>query len=375
MVLHSISSEATRRSLTCDLPPSIHCLADDTMSSVKYTLQEPKRPDVVGSDAQVFDRDDYVKFIVNGINARTIKALGSVNMNGDLHYLVMPRVHTDLDQDPVGIVGNMSNIQGEFTIAYVSMTSIGGYFCSIDKRNKLILSQAAPDNILEKYLKDEAGTLLDSWKDDTADLGAVTLPAWFPIYAGQDLPRGRITKDRAIDAMKALGPGYEKWALAAKRSFECNLDIEVVVETITKAGPDTVKKYLCDRPVTRRIATNGPVTVRNQVDSEEYPQEAKEIRKFFLPGMADPSRPSRGQVVDYVSAADREKEAETRRNEAHLALKHIHCKIDFEKVEITNLAYPTYSSSMKEVLETPRSSRNTPKVLDPPTRMICPCSL
>ena len=154
MVLHSISSEATRRSLTCDLPPSIHCLADDTISSVKYTLQEPKRPDVVGSDAQVFDSDDYVKFIVNGVNAKTIEALGSVNMNGDLHYLVMPRVHMDLDQDPVGIVGNMSNIQGEFTIAYVSVTSIGGYFCSIDKRNKLILSQAAPDNILEKYLKD-----------------------------------------------------------------------------------------------------------------------------------------------------------------------------------------------------------------------------
>jgi len=140
-------------------------------------------------------------------------------MNGDLNYLVKLQVHTDFDQDPVGLVGNMSNIKGEFSIAYVSMTSIGGYFCSIDKRTKLIPSQAAPDNIPEQYLKDEAGTLLDSWKDDTADLGAVTLPAWFPIYAGHDLPRGRITKDRTVEAMKALGPGYEKWALAARHSF------------------------------------------------------------------------------------------------------------------------------------------------------------
>ena len=41
----------------------------------------------------------------------------------------------------------------------------------------------------------------------------------------------------------------------------------------------------------------------------------------------------------------------------YLALKHIHCKINFEKVEIFDIAYPVYSSSMKEVLETPRSSR------------------
>jgi len=58
-----------------------------------------------------------------------------------------------------------------------------------------------------------------------------------------------------------------------------------------------------------------------------------------------PSTPSRGQVIDYVSAADREKEAETRRNEAHLALKHIHCKINFKKVEITDIAYPLLSCS------------------------------
>ena len=64
----------------------------------------------VGSDKQVFDRDDYIKFIINGVNAKTIKALGLINMNGDFHYLVKPQVHMDLDQDPVGIVGNMSNI-------------------------------------------------------------------------------------------------------------------------------------------------------------------------------------------------------------------------------------------------------------------------
>ena len=81
----------------------------------------------------------------------------------------------------------------------------------------------------------------------------------------------------------------------ARRSFKCNLDVEVVVEAINKGGPDAVKKYLCNRAVARRIATNGPVTVRNQVDSEEYPQEAKEIKKFFLPGMVDPLTPSGGR--------------------------------------------------------------------------------
>ena len=64
------------------------------MSSVKYTLQEPKRPDVVGSDKQVFDRDDYAKFIINGVNAKTIKALGLINMNGDFHYLIKSRRST-----------------------------------------------------------------------------------------------------------------------------------------------------------------------------------------------------------------------------------------------------------------------------------------
>ena len=65
-------------------------------------------------------------------------------------------------QDPVGIISNMSNIQGEFTIMYVSMTSIGGYFCNIDMRANFASSQAAPKNLPKQYLKDKAGNLLDS---------------------------------------------------------------------------------------------------------------------------------------------------------------------------------------------------------------------
>ena len=108
-----------------------------------------------------------------------------------------------------------------------------------------------------------------------------------------------------------MGTGYYNWALAAKEAFENNNDTLTVIDAIQKAGPTECQKYLWPQGATTiTFASNGPITNRNQVKAASYPQQAKPTKKWFLPDQANlgGSAGSSPQVVNFVSAADKEKE-------------------------------------------------------------------
>jgi hypothetical protein len=94
-------------------------------NATHFTKIFPKRADITGSPAQAFhvqdNRDKYFKYLIGGISAGTIAAIGTIAPGGTFQYLYAPQVRYDLGGEPVGFVGNSSNKIGEFSCAYISL--------------------------------------------------------------------------------------------------------------------------------------------------------------------------------------------------------------------------------------------------------------
>jgi hypothetical protein len=65
------------------------------------------------------NRDKYFKYLIGGISAGTIAAIGTIAPGGTFQYLYAPQVRYDLGREPVGFVGNSSNKIGEFSCIYI----------------------------------------------------------------------------------------------------------------------------------------------------------------------------------------------------------------------------------------------------------------
>ena len=273
-----------------------------------YTLSEPKRPEVTGSNDQVII-DDFEDFVINAIIVCSIAGLGLLNMNSFVHSITAPQIYKDLQNKHMGIIGNMSNAKGEFMLGFVPMSSIRSKFAIITKRADLVPDHAAPENMPETYLKSD-GEFLEAWKGDAKDLGAASINIWFPIYHGDIIPDGSISAQDTIDSFQAMGTGYYNWALAVKEAFENNNDTLTIINAIQKAGPTECQKYLWPQGATIvTFASNGPITNRNQVKASSYPQQAKPIKNWFLPDQANlgGSAGSSLQVINFASAVDKER--------------------------------------------------------------------
>ena len=95
-------------------------------TATHFTKTFPKRADITGSPEQGFhmleNRDNYYKYLIGGVSARTITAFGTIAPGGTFQYLYAPQVHHDLGGNPVGFVGNSSNKMGEFSCVYISLS-------------------------------------------------------------------------------------------------------------------------------------------------------------------------------------------------------------------------------------------------------------
>ena len=105
-----------------------------SMSSTTQMFSEtyPKRSDVVGSCVQAFGCGTVLlSTIVNSIKVGTVAAVGIVSGSLETMFIYNPQVHTKLDGTPVSILGNASNVIGEFTLVSLSLlpfTLRFGYF-------------------------------------------------------------------------------------------------------------------------------------------------------------------------------------------------------------------------------------------------------
>jgi hypothetical protein len=82
-----------------------------------YTDSYKKRPDIMGAPDQVFKFNNFLEYLLGGIKANTIPAIGTLNSGSMcIQYLYAPQVHYDLSGTPLAIVGNSSNKKGKFSL-------------------------------------------------------------------------------------------------------------------------------------------------------------------------------------------------------------------------------------------------------------------
>jgi hypothetical protein len=91
-------------------------------TATHFTKSFPKRADITGSLEQAFhmldNRDKYYKYLLGGISAGTIAALGTIAPGGSFQYLYAPLI----GGEPIGIVGTSSNKIGEFSCVYITLS-------------------------------------------------------------------------------------------------------------------------------------------------------------------------------------------------------------------------------------------------------------
>ncbi len=72
------------------------------------------------------NRNKYYKYLLGGISAGTIVALGTIAPGGSFQYLYAPQIHHNLGGEPIGIVGTLSNKIGKFSCIYITL---GNFKC------------------------------------------------------------------------------------------------------------------------------------------------------------------------------------------------------------------------------------------------------
>ena len=196
-----------------------------------FTKSLPKRVDIMGSPDQAFNmqvsREVYLEYLLGGITAGTISALGSVATSGCFQYLYAPQLHRSLGGKPIGIVGTSSNKMGEFSCVYMSLS------------NLTLFPFVEPTGTMNELLKHTEVTRLSShhlkhttdWKDMTDPIRGTLLPNFFIVYFGQEIPQGNITSDDVKITMAKLGTGYGLWVSTISEAIKNMDDITYVIDS------------------------------------------------------------------------------------------------------------------------------------------------
>ncbi len=92
------------------------------MSSIvtHFTKSFPKWADIMGSPPHAFhmldSRKEYFKYILGGISAGSIAALGTIAPSGSFQYVYAPQIHHNLGRKPISIAGTSSNKIGKIQL-------------------------------------------------------------------------------------------------------------------------------------------------------------------------------------------------------------------------------------------------------------------
>ncbi len=124
-----MSNLANTSCLICNSHQSLFIFLDAYSMSVTAnttsTASFPKRPDIMGAPNQVFKFNNFLDYLIGGIKANTISAIGTINL-GSLctQYLYAPRSISVWLCKLIAFIGNSSNKMGEFSLIKIDVRSI-----------------------------------------------------------------------------------------------------------------------------------------------------------------------------------------------------------------------------------------------------------
>jgi hypothetical protein len=176
-----------------------------------------------------------------------------------------------------------------------------------------------------------------------------------PLYFSQEIVYGDVRTDAVVDAFARLGPGYDVWLTQAVLSFGRQDDILHILETL-EADKATYFDPSWVEGTSLPFASNGPCGTSIIVQSSEYPQEAQQIKSFFLPAAAPvPVQPQGNFTVTLPGEA--EKDAEARNGITKLSLFFIAADCDFDAGTLSNVQLATRSPGMECIVASGQSAR------------------
>ena len=94
------------------------------VQSKLYTATKNRRCEVLGTASQVYDVADYSAFVVQTIEADNVAVLLGIDNNAHWMGIYAPRVHKDLQENPVEIVGDVSDTQGDFSLVKIPVSKL-----------------------------------------------------------------------------------------------------------------------------------------------------------------------------------------------------------------------------------------------------------
>ena len=159
------------------------------------------RRDLTGEPCQVYETvAPSAEWIVNQVQAGN--ALSIFRVDGNCHWLhiVCPQVVNDIYGNPEWIVGNCSDVLGEFSLIKVHVSKLR-YFAIIGQDADLPVrseaNEAVPTSVLRGGpLASEGGAKIAS------------LPCWLVAFKGSRLPQGDVPSDESDSDMDYMGPGF-----------------------------------------------------------------------------------------------------------------------------------------------------------------------
>jgi len=336
-----------------------------TNTATHFTKSSPKRADITGSPEQAFNmqfkRTPYLEYILGGIAAKTIAALGSVATDGSFQYLYAPQIHKDLGGKPIGIVGTSSNKTGEFSCVYMQLSNFK-LFPSVDSEASMneFLKHTELDEIPTENLKHT------DWKDKTGPFRGTLLPNFFIVYFGQEIPQGKITSDDEKTTMAKLGPGYKLWVSTVSEAIENLDDINCVIDSYNAVDVDMTlsafyKKHFHPHydETTSLPISGSPYGIVTTVQSDSFPVEVEAIKNVFFPAqlrLPQSMLPAASSLTLKLPGDD-EKEVVAVDGLTKLALFHICGDLNSESTSFGTLNLPSYSKGMDIVVNQPRAAR------------------
>jgi hypothetical protein len=150
----------------------------------QFTKSFPKQADITGSPEQAFNmqdsREKYLTYVLGGITAGSIVALGSIATGGSFQYLYVPQIHHDLGGQPISIVGTSSNKMGEFSCIYMNLSNFKLFpFVKPTASMSGLLKHTKITQLSPEHLKHTT-----NWKDMADPIRGTLLPNFFIVYFG-----------------------------------------------------------------------------------------------------------------------------------------------------------------------------------------------
>jgi hypothetical protein len=218
-----------------------------------------------------------------------------------------------------------------------------------------LLKHTDVTQLLSEHLK-----FTKDWESFVDPIRGTSLPNFFIVYFGQEIPQGSISSDNEKHAMAKMGPGYALWVSTVSDAINNIDDINYVIDAFSAVNDlslsDFYKKHfymLYDKDTSLSVlgAPYGTITT---VQSDAYPVEVKAIKKIFLLVQYTlPQAPATASAVTLQLPGDVEKEVVAKDGINKLKLFHICGTINPESTSFDTLSFALFSKGMDLVVNQP----------------------